>query len=144
LIPCWSQSDRNPLMRRASPVNTIHSHSPHMKHNTLWILMVFIYTIWAILLDVVSYVDYENGMVFTGDALLIRVASDWLSTGYQTIDNKLIVKFSSIWCSFLGDSGLLYESIHNKIFTLPEHFRCIFPHMTIRVRHKHRTDFKIL
>jgi sulfur dioxygenase len=54
----------------------------------------------------VSYVDYENGMVFTGDALFIRGCG---RTDFQS-----------------GSSSQLYDSIHNKLFSLPSHFK-VFP-----------------
>jgi len=49
-----------------------------------------------------TYVWHEKGMVFTGDALLIRKCG---RTDFQN-----------------GDPKLLYEMVHSKIFTLPEHF----------------------
>ncbi|CAG2107599.1 unnamed protein product [Medioppia subpectinata] len=54
----------------------------------------------------VTYVDTDNGLVFTGDALLIRGCG---RTDFQQ-----------------GDSGLLWDSIHQKIFTLPDNFN-VFP-----------------
>ena len=54
----------------------------------------------------VSYVVREQGMVFTGDALLIRGCG---RTDFQE-----------------GNSETLYESVHNQIFSLPENFR-LFP-----------------
>ncbi|XP_054168785.1 uncharacterized protein LOC128966011 [Oppia nitens] len=56
----------------------------------------------------VTYVDYENGLVFTGDALLIRGCG---RTDFQQ-----------------GNSGLLYDSVHNKIFTLPDNFHILPAH----------------
>ncbi|CAG2165087.1 unnamed protein product [Oppiella nova] len=56
----------------------------------------------------VTYVDTDNGLVFTGDALLIRGCG---RTDFQQ-----------------GDSGLLYESIHQKIFTLPDNFYVLPAH----------------
>ncbi|CAG2168714.1 unnamed protein product [Oppiella nova] len=56
----------------------------------------------------VTYVDTDNGLVFTGDALLIRGCG---RTDFQQ-----------------GDSGLLYESIHQKIFTLPDNFSVLPAH----------------
>ncbi|XP_045209961.2 persulfide dioxygenase ETHE1, mitochondrial-like [Mercenaria mercenaria] len=49
-----------------------------------------------------SYVWHEKGMVFTGDAVLIRGCG---RTDFQQ-----------------GDSGRLYDSVHKKIFSLPSHF----------------------
>ncbi len=49
-----------------------------------------------------SYADFKNKLVFTGDALLIRGCG---RTDFQQ-----------------GSSSRLYDSIHNKIFTLPEDF----------------------
>lgn len=49
-----------------------------------------------------SYVWHDKGMVFTGDALLIRGCG---RTDFQQ-----------------GSPHLLYESIHSKIFTLPDKF----------------------
>lgn len=49
---------------------------------------------------------YQQGLVFTGDTLLIRGCG---RTDFQE-----------------GDSRTLYNSVHNKIFSLPENFR-LFP-----------------
>lgn len=53
-----------------------------------------------------SYVDHKNAMVFTGDCLFIRGCG---RTDFQS-----------------GDSGLLYDSVHGKLFTLPEHYK-VYP-----------------
>lgn len=54
----------------------------------------------------ISYVWHEKGMVFSGDALLIRKCG---RTDFQQ-----------------GDPAKLYRMVHEKIFTLPDHF-FIFP-----------------
>ncbi|RUS82764.1 hypothetical protein EGW08_009464 [Elysia chlorotica] len=54
----------------------------------------------------VSYVWHEKGMVFTGDALLIRGCG---RTDFQE-----------------GNPGVLYDSVHSQIFSLPKHF-IVFP-----------------
>uniref|UniRef100_A0A8D8Q1V2 Persulfide dioxygenase ETHE1, mitochondrial n=1 Tax=Cacopsylla melanoneura TaxID=428564 RepID=A0A8D8Q1V2_9HEMI len=54
----------------------------------------------------VTYVNQGEGMVFTGDTLLIRGCG---RTDFQQ-----------------GDSHRLYQSVAREIFTLPEHFR-IYP-----------------
>ncbi|MFH4977053.1 hypothetical protein AB6A40_003762 [Gnathostoma spinigerum] len=54
----------------------------------------------------ITFVSHKHGLVFTGDALLIRGCG---RTDFQQ-----------------GNSRTLYESIHKKIFTLPPHFS-IFP-----------------
>lgn len=54
----------------------------------------------------VTYVCHEQGMAFTGDALLIRGCG---RTDFQE-----------------GDSKMLYESVHNKILSLPDSFK-LFP-----------------
>ncbi|KAL0276378.1 UNVERIFIED_CONTAM: hypothetical protein PYX00_003965 [Menopon gallinae] len=54
----------------------------------------------------VTYVSHEQGMAFTGDALLIRGCG---RTDFQE-----------------GSSSTLYNSVHSEIFTLPENFR-LFP-----------------
>ncbi|PBC26340.1 persulfide dioxygenase ETHE1, mitochondrial [Apis cerana] len=51
----------------------------------------------------VTYVCYEQGIAFTGDALLIRGCG---RTDFQG-----------------GSSEILYKSIHSKIFTLPQNFK---------------------
>lgn len=51
----------------------------------------------------VTYVWHENGMAFTGDALLVRGCG---RTDFQE-----------------GNSSTLYESVHQKIFSLPKDFR---------------------
>jgi len=53
-----------------------------------------------------SLVWHENAMVFTGDAVLIRGCG---RTDFQE-----------------GSASRLYESVHGKIFSLPDHFR-LFP-----------------
>lgn len=50
----------------------------------------------------VSYVDHAGGRVFTGDTLLIRGCG---RTDFQQ-----------------GSSDELYSSVHDKLFTLPEHY----------------------
>ncbi|XP_071095828.1 persulfide dioxygenase ETHE1, mitochondrial-like [Haliotis cracherodii] len=54
----------------------------------------------------VTYVWQQQGMAFTGDAILVRGCG---RTDFQQ-----------------GDSSALYDSVHNKIFTLPDNFR-LFP-----------------
>ena len=54
----------------------------------------------------VTYVCHQQGLAFTGDALLIRGCG---RTDFQE-----------------GNSKTLYESVHNKILSLPENFR-LFP-----------------
>ncbi|XP_039276033.1 persulfide dioxygenase ETHE1, mitochondrial [Nilaparvata lugens] len=54
----------------------------------------------------VTYVAEDQGIAFTGDTLLIRGCG---RTDFQE-----------------GDAATLYESVHNHIFSLPEHFR-LFP-----------------
>lgn len=49
-----------------------------------------------------TYVWYEGASVFTGDSLLIRGCG---RTDFQQ-----------------GDPDKLYTSIHERIFTLPDHF----------------------
>lgn len=51
----------------------------------------------------VTYVDDSNGLAFTGDTLLIRGCG---RTDFQE-----------------GNSATLYDSVHSKIFTLPDHFK---------------------
>jgi len=51
----------------------------------------------------VTYVSHEQGMAFTGDALLIRGCG---RTDFQE-----------------GDSATLYNSVHKHIFTLPDCFK---------------------
>ncbi|CAL1532158.1 unnamed protein product [Lymnaea stagnalis] len=53
-----------------------------------------------------SFVWHEKGMVFTGDALLIRGCG---RTDFQQ-----------------GNPGTLYDSVHKKILSLPQHFK-VFP-----------------
>ena len=53
-----------------------------------------------------TYVDNKNKFVFTGDALLIRGCG---RTDFQQ-----------------GSSELLYDSVHQKIFSLPDDF-AVFP-----------------
>ncbi|CAG5117505.1 unnamed protein product [Candidula unifasciata] len=53
-----------------------------------------------------TFVWHEKGMVFTGDALLIRGCG---RTDFQQ-----------------GDSATLYGSVHTKILSLPQHFK-VFP-----------------
>ncbi|XP_055374837.1 persulfide dioxygenase ETHE1, mitochondrial [Condylostylus longicornis] len=53
-----------------------------------------------------SYVIHEQGLVFTGDTVLIRGCG---RTDFQE-----------------GNPKTLYESVHNKIFSLPDNFR-IYP-----------------
>ncbi|XP_012941863.1 persulfide dioxygenase ETHE1, mitochondrial [Aplysia californica] len=53
-----------------------------------------------------TYVWHEKGMVFTGDALLIRGCG---RTDFQQ-----------------GSASTLYDSVHQKILSLPEHY-CVFP-----------------
>ncbi|GFR91402.1 persulfide dioxygenase ETHE1, mitochondrial-like [Elysia marginata] len=53
-----------------------------------------------------SYVWHEKGMVFTGDALLIRGCG---RTDFQE-----------------GSAAVLYDSVHTQIFSLPQHFK-VFP-----------------
>ncbi|KAK3781006.1 hypothetical protein RRG08_046310 [Elysia crispata] len=53
-----------------------------------------------------TYVWHEKGMVFTGDALLIRGCG---RTDFQE-----------------GSPGVLYDSVHSQIFSLPKHFK-VFP-----------------
>ncbi|KAL7646567.1 UNVERIFIED_CONTAM: hypothetical protein RMT77_001818 [Armadillidium vulgare] len=50
----------------------------------------------------VTYVDHEHGFAFTGDVLLIRGCG---RTDFQE-----------------GSSKKLYNSVHNRIFTLPSHY----------------------
>ncbi|KAB7499182.1 Persulfide dioxygenase ETHE1, mitochondrial [Armadillidium nasatum] len=50
----------------------------------------------------VTYVDHEHGFAFTGDVLLIRGCG---RTDFQE-----------------GSSQKLYNSVHNRIFTLPSHY----------------------
>lgn len=54
----------------------------------------------------VSYYSAANGIIFTGDALLVRGCG---RTDFQQ-----------------GDSGQLYQSIHTQVFTLPDETR-IYP-----------------
>lgn len=54
----------------------------------------------------VSFVSESQGLVFTGDALLIRGCG---RTDFQE-----------------GDPGTLYDSVHSQIFTLPDNFH-IYP-----------------
>jgi len=51
----------------------------------------------------VTYVCKEQGLAFTGDALLIRGCG---RTDFQE-----------------GDAGVLYESVHSQIFSLPDNFK---------------------
>ena len=53
-----------------------------------------------------SFVSHKAKIIFTGDALLIRSCG---RTDFQ-----------------LGNSGSLYDSIHNKILTLPDEY-IVFP-----------------
>lgn len=53
-----------------------------------------------------SFVWHKKGMVFTGDALLIRGCG---RTDFQE-----------------GSSAVLYDSVHTQIFSLPHHFK-VFP-----------------
>lgn len=53
-----------------------------------------------------TYVNYEQGIAFTGDAVLIRGCG---RTDFQE-----------------GNATTLYNSVHEKIFSLPDNFR-IFP-----------------
>ncbi|KAL5020367.1 hypothetical protein ScPMuIL_003259 [Solemya velum] len=53
-----------------------------------------------------TYVLHDKGLVFSGDAVLIRGCG---RTDFQQ-----------------GDAGRLYDSVHNKIFSLPEEF-LLFP-----------------
>ncbi|XP_064595537.1 persulfide dioxygenase ETHE1, mitochondrial-like [Liolophura sinensis] len=53
-----------------------------------------------------TYVWHEKGMAFTGDALLVRGCG---RTDFQQ-----------------GNAGTLYDSVHSKIFTLPDNF-VLFP-----------------
>lgn len=53
-----------------------------------------------------SYINFEQGIAFTGDTLLIRGCG---RTDFQE-----------------GDARTLYKSVHEKIFTLPDNFR-LFP-----------------
>ncbi|XP_067679859.1 persulfide dioxygenase ETHE1, mitochondrial-like [Haliotis asinina] len=50
-----------------------------------------------------TYVWQQQGMAFTGDAILVRGCG---RTDFQQ-----------------GNSGVLYDSVHNKIFSLPDNFR---------------------
>ncbi|CAM1301818.1 ETHE1 (predicted) [Pycnogonum litorale] len=50
----------------------------------------------------VTYVCHKHGMAFTGDALLIRGCG---RTDFQE-----------------GDAATLYDSVHNKILSLPDHY----------------------
>lgn len=52
------------------------------------------------------YIIHEQGLIFTGDTILIRGCG---RTDFQE-----------------GDSKKLYESVHTKIFTLPDNYR-IYP-----------------
>jgi Zn-dependent hydrolases, including glyoxylases len=54
----------------------------------------------------VTYICHEQGVAFTGDALLIRGCG---RTDFQE-----------------GDPKMLYDSVHQKIFSLPENFK-LFP-----------------
>ncbi|XP_043202839.1 persulfide dioxygenase ETHE1, mitochondrial-like [Amphibalanus amphitrite] len=56
----------------------------------------------------VSYVLHAAGLVFTGDAVLIRGCG---RTDFQE-----------------GDSGTLYDSVHREIFSLPDHFTVLPAH----------------
>lgn len=51
----------------------------------------------------VTYVCHEQGLAFTGDALLIRGCG---RTDFQE-----------------GSSKTLYNSVHSQIFTLPDNYR---------------------
>lgn len=55
-----------------------------------------------------TYVVHEQGIAFTGDTLLIRGCG---RTDFQE-----------------GSSKTLYRSVHEKIFTLPDNFRCFPAH----------------
>lgn len=55
-----------------------------------------------------SFVIHEQGVVFTGDTLLIRGCG---RTDFQE-----------------GDSKKLYESVHKRIFSLPENFKVLPAH----------------
>ena len=55
-----------------------------------------------------SYVLHAAGLVFTGDAVLIRGCG---RTDFQE-----------------GDSGTLYDSVHREIFSLPEHYTVLPAH----------------
>ncbi|RWS25294.1 beta lactamase domain-like protein [Leptotrombidium deliense] len=52
------------------------------------------------------FIDENNGLVFTGDTLLIRGCG---RTDFQC-----------------GSASQLYDSVHSKLFTLPDHF-LVFP-----------------
>lgn len=54
----------------------------------------------------VTFVDHENGMAFTGDALLIRGCG---RTDFQE-----------------GSAHTLYKSVHSRILSLPDHYK-LFP-----------------
>lgn len=54
----------------------------------------------------ITYVNYEQGVLFTGDTLLIRGCG---RTDFQE-----------------GDSRTLYESVHNQILSLPDNYK-VFP-----------------
>ena len=51
---------------------------------------------------------HSAGLVFTGDAVLIRGCG---RTDFQE-----------------GDSGTLYDSVHREIFSLPEHYAVLPAH----------------
>lgn len=53
-----------------------------------------------------TFIVHEQGIAFTGDTLLIRGCG---RTDFQE-----------------GDSKMLYKSVHEKIFSLPDNFR-LFP-----------------
>lgn len=53
-----------------------------------------------------TFVFHEKGMVFTGDAILIKGCG---RTDFQE-----------------GNSATLYDSVHKKILSLPDHF-CLYP-----------------
>lgn len=54
----------------------------------------------------ITYVSESQGLVFTGDALLIRGCG---RTDFQE-----------------GDAATLYESVHTQIFSLPNNFK-VYP-----------------
>jgi sulfur dioxygenase len=109
-------------------------------NSKFWPLLVFIQLIYNQLLllnwfyvkkghtsGCVSYVDYENNMVFTGDALLIRGCGRTdFQNGIQTSIFNLFLEIKQIYNWFTGSSSVLYDSIHSKLFELPEHFK-VFP-----------------
>ena len=65
-----------------------------------------------------TFVCHEQGIAFTGDALMIRLCG---RTDFQE-----------------GNPATLYDSVHSQIFTLPDHFR-IYPAHDYKGRTFHST-----